>query len=284
VKNLERASKNCILCGSSERELLIEKEPWQVYRCVSCGLGFLDPRPSRIELTKLYSPEYCQKYFVEGGKPGTPEFKKRLRLESSRIRLFRGIKKTGTVLDIGCGYGYFLAACRERGYDIHGVDVSGYAVQHATEVAGIPVTIGELNEVDLPNESYDVITMWHALEHMPDPKQAISLTKRWLQKDGLLIVDVPNHAGTDAIKTWEDWVMWSLPYHFYHFTPSTLNTLLESCGFQVVRKKDYHSETVKAFWGKFPVISLFARLIARIYSGHSIAMVAKQAKRDIGEN
>lgn len=271
---MEKAPEKCILCGEEEKTLLIEKPPWAVYRCSSCGLGFLTPRPSKEEIQALYDQEYCEEYFVEGGKPGTAEFKKRIGLESSRIRFFRGLRKTGRVLDIGCGYGYFLAACREKGYEVHGIEFSGWALKHATEVLGIPVSVGNVSDIDLPENSFDVITMWHALEHVPEPDRVVRHVKRWLKKDGLFIVDVPNHEGTDAKMQWEDWVGWSLPYHYYHFTLGTLTELLKQCGLTVIKSKDYHSEVIKMKLKRIPIISLFARLIAKRYSGHSVAVVA----------
>ena len=93
--------------------------------------------------------------------------------------------------------------------------------------------------------------------------------------DGILIVDVPNHQGTDARKNWNEWVGWDLPYHFFHFTPQTLKRLLTECGFRVVKAKDYHSETVKKALKRIPVINIFARLISKMFSGHSIAVIAK---------
>lgn len=265
----------CILCGGRDRKILIEKDSWHVYRCSSCGLGFLDPRPSREDISKLYSKEYCEDYFIEGGEPDSPEFKKRLGLETHRVRFFRRIKRKGRILDIGCGYGYFLAACRNYGYDVHGLDISAWASQHATNNLGLSITVAEMDEAELPPQSFDVITMWHFLEHTPDPRKAILRAKDWLKKDGILIVDVPNHEGTDARKNWKDWVGWSLPYHFYHFTPQTLTMLLGMYGFRVVKAKDYHSGTVKMALKGFPGLNLFARPIAKLYSGHSVAVVAR---------
>jgi len=272
---MESAAKSCILCGDRDRKILIEKDSWHVYRCSSCGLGFLDPRPSREDISKLYSKEYCEDHFSEGGEPDSPEFKKRLGLETHRVRFFRRIKRKGRILDIGCGYGYFLAACRNYGYDVHGLDISAWASQHATKNLGLSITVAEMDEAELSLQSFDVITVWHFLEHTPDPRKAILRAKDWLKKDGILIVDVPNHEGTDARKNWKDWVGWSLPYHFYHFTPQTLTMLLGTCGFRVVKTKDYHSETVKMALKGFPGLSLFARPIAKLYSGDSIAVVAR---------
>ena len=191
------------------------------------------------------------------------------------FRFFSGIKSRGKILDIGCGYRYFLAACRKYGYDVQGLDFSDWAVQHTVKNVGVPVITGELNEVVLPAADFDVITMWHSLEHDSDPKNPIIRSKKWLKEDGILIIDVPNYEGTDAQKYGEHWNGWDLPYHFHHFTFETLKALLKICGFHVIKTKNYHSEAVKMNLKRFPVISIFARLIAKMYSGHSVAVVAE---------
>lgn len=275
---MEKAPEHCLLCGCRDRELLLEKDPWKVYRCSSCGLGFLDPRPSKEDLISLYSKQYCDEHFAVGGDPDSPEFRKRLSLETHRIRFFRGIKKRGKVLDIGCGYGYFLAACSNYGYEVQGLDISEWASHHATKKLGLPISIGHMNEMEFPPHCFDIITMWHFLEHTLDPRNAILRARDWLKGDGILIVDVPNHEGTDARKNWKAWDGWDLPYHFFHFTPQTLKGLLTECGFHVVRSKDYHSETVKQALKRIPVVSIFARRISKFYSGHSVAVLAELKK------
>ena len=273
---MEKAPELCILCGARDREALIKLGSWNVYKCSSCGLGFLDPRPSEEDMAELYNKEYCEKHFTGGGKFNSAEFKKRLNLETHRVQFFKKIKKEGKVLDVGCGYGYFLAACRTYGYDVHGLDISIWASQHAADKLGIPISYGLINTAELPRQSFDIITMWHFLEHTPNPRKAILKARDWLKNDGVLIIDVPNYEGTDARKNWKEWVGWDLPYHLYHFTPQTLQELLKICGFYVVKTKNYHSETVKVALKHIPVVNIFARLISKMYSGHSIAVVAKQ--------
>lgn len=270
---MEDAPKVCILCNSRDREPIIKKNQWQVYRCASCGLGFLDPRPSKKDLETLYTEKYFADQYDTGIEPDTPEFKRRLSQESHRIRFFSNIKQRGRVLDIGCGNGYFLAACQNRDYDVQGLDISDWAVQYATQKLGLSVKTGEINTVKLPSHSFDIITMWHFLEHTKNPLQTLLEVKNWLKKDGILVIDVPNYESTDALKNWGNWVGWQLPYHLYHFTPQTLKDLVGKCGFRVIKKKDYHSETIKMSLKGIPVVGLFARLIAKMYSGTSIAMV-----------
>jgi SAM-dependent methyltransferase len=254
----------------------MEKEGWQVFKCRGCGLGFLDPRPSQEELAQLYNQNYFETHCLQGGELGSESLKRRLRLEDWRLRIFGRFKRRGKVLDIGCGYGYFLAACREKGYQVHGIDCSGFAVRHATEKLELNVTIGALDEIDMPAHEFDLVTFWHCLEHMQDPRDALDKATAWLKTDGLLIIEVPNHEGTDARRIGPEWVGWSLPYHLFHFTLGSLSLLLEQRGFKIIKSSNFHSETIKTSLQRIPIISLLARPIATLYSGHSIAVVARR--------
>jgi len=273
---MERAEANCILCGGSKRSLLYRRENWTVYRCDACGLGFLDPRPDQDELNDLYRSGYFQSHYDEGLKADSPEMKRRLSQETHRIRFFRGLKRQGRLLDIGCGMGYFLFACRLYGYSVEGMDISADSAAYVRSELGVPVSVGTIGEVDYSPESFDVITMWHFLEHAREPARYLDKARQWLKADGILVVDVPNYRGTDARKMWERWTGWSLPYHFYHFTPETLKGLLEKHGFLTIRSKDYLSEHVKERLERTIILKPFARLIARCYSGHSFAVAARK--------
>jgi len=271
---MESAPETCILCQTSERELLIEKDGWTVHRCPTCGLGFLDPRPSESEIEGLYRSEYFSERYDGGIDPDSQQYLKRLSGEQHRTKFIKSVKRSGHLLDIGCGYGYFLDASRRKGYNVHGLDVSEWAAQYAVEKLGLSMTIGKIGDVDFPSPNFDIITMWHSLEHTPNPHMALQKAKSWLKKDGILVIDVPNYEGTDARKIWHEWDGWSLPYHYWHFTPKSLKQLLSQHGFTVVKHKDYHSDVVKENLKRIPIVNLFARLIAKLYSGTSVAVIA----------
>jgi methylase of polypeptide subunit release factors len=131
-----------MLCGSRERELLIERDPWKIYRYTSCGLGVLDPRPTDDELAELYNEDYFASQYDEGVEPGSPEFKKWLSLLEHRVQFFKSKKAKGKLLDIGCGNGYFLALCHSRGYEVQGIDISEWAAKYAAEMIGLTVHVG----------------------------------------------------------------------------------------------------------------------------------------------
>ena len=272
---MESAPETCILCQTSERELLIEKDGWTVHRCPTCGLGFLDPRPSESEIEGLYRRDYFSERYDGGIDPDSQQYLKRLSGEQHRTKFIKSVKRSGHLLDIGCGYGYFLDASRREGYNVHGLDVSEWAAQYAAEKLGLSMTIGKIGDVHFPSPNFDIITMWHSLEHTPNPHVALKKAKSWLKKDGILVIDVPNYEGTDARRIWHEWDGWSLPYHYWHFTPKSLKQLLSQHGFTVIKHKDYHSDVVKKKLKRIPIISLFARLIAKLCSGTSVAVIAK---------
>jgi SAM-dependent methyltransferase len=160
---MERAESKCILCNSSKRELLFRQGNWHVYKCSKCGLGLLDPQPSQNELYELYRSSYFHDKYDEGLEPGSPKMVRRLSQENHRIRFFRGLKKKGTILDIGCGMGYFLNACRAYGYHVEGIDISDDSASYVRETLNIPVMTGPFESLQYKSESIDIITMWKEL-------------------------------------------------------------------------------------------------------------------------
>ena len=276
---MEKAPRECILCGGTDRVPLAGDGQWTVHKCAGCGLGVLDPRPDPAELGQLYRESYFVSHYENVLPPGSEGMRRRLSQERHRVDFFRRHKSAGKVLDIGSGRGYFLEACRLRGYDVVGFDVSDDAAASVRDTFGIAVKTGEMRDDLFEPGSLDVVTLWHALEHTPDPRVPLRLAWKWLSPDGVLVVDVPNHESTDARSIGNAWDGWSLPYHFFHFTPSSLEELLARNGFRSLEAKTYHSEYVKGRLKKIPLVSLLARPIAKLYTGTSVAIVARKTGR-----
>jgi SAM-dependent methyltransferase len=276
---MEWAPGECVLCGGTDRVLLLREGEWTVHKCTGCGLGVLDPRPDPGELGQLYRESYFVSHYENVLPPGSGGMRRRLSQERHRVDFFRRYKSAGKVLDIGSGRGYFLEACRLHGYDVVGFDVSDDAAASVRDTLGIAVKTGEMREDLFEPGSLDLVTMWHALEHTSDPRVPLRFAWKWLSPDGILVVDVPNHESTDARRIGNAWDGWSLPYHFFHFTPSSLEGLLARCGFQVLGSKTYHSEYIKERLKRVPLLGLLARPIAKLYTGTSVAFVAKKSVR-----
>jgi len=271
----EKLPSGCAVCGNDSGIVLMRHQDWRVLACTRCGLGVLDPRPSPEDLHTLYEAEYFREQYDGGLAPDSAAFRKRLRSEDHRVRFIRKAGRTGKVLDMGCGYGYFLAAARNAGYEAAGYDISPWVARYASETLGIPLTTGPLAPELFPPKHFDIISMWHFLEHTPDPNRTLITAARWLKPSGALVIDVPNYQGTDASKCGKSWVGWQIPYHLYHFSPPSLKGLLERHGFQIRASKTYHSEVVKEKLGRIPVFRWAARPIAKWYSGTSIAVIAR---------
>jgi len=276
---MEKAPGECILCGGTDRVPLASHGQWTVRKCTGCGLGVLDPRPDPAELGELYRESYFESHYENVLTPGSDGMRRRLSQERHRVDFFRRYQSAGKVLDVGSGRGYFLEACRLRGYDVVGFDVSDDAAASVRDTLGIAVKTGEMREDLFEPGTLDVVTMWHSLEHTSDPRVPLRLAWQWLSPDGILVVDVPNHESTDARKIGAAWDGWSLPYHFFHFTPATLDGILARNGFRPLKAKTYHSEYVKRRLKRIPLVSLLARPIAKLYTGTSVAVVARKTDR-----
>jgi SAM-dependent methyltransferase len=133
------------------------------------------------------------------------------------------------LVDAGAGRGRFVAAALARGYDALGVEPSLREVDPGLPMLGVP-----LGEADIAPGSVDAVTLWHVLEHLPDPAAALAVLHEWLGVGGVLLVGVPNLASWQARLGGGRWYHLDLPRHRVHFTVSGVSSLLRSSGFEVV--------------------------------------------------
>jgi ubiquinone/menaquinone biosynthesis C-methylase UbiE len=150
----------------------------------------------------------------------------------SKIKLVEGfLQANGSVLDIGCGTGEFLLATQKKGWESTGVEISTVAKQ-LSENKLIKVYDDSLH---LADNSFDVITMWHVLEHVYDVDAQISELKRLLKQDGTLIIAVPNHKSFDAKHYGRHWAGYDVPRHLLHFSKNSIKILFEKHGCRLVQ-------------------------------------------------
>ncbi|HWS16154.1 MAG TPA: class I SAM-dependent methyltransferase, partial [Candidatus Methylomirabilis sp.] len=147
--------------------------------------------------------------------------------------ILRRVPGPGSFLDVGCGRGLLPALFLERGWRASGTQLSRTAAEAARRRYGVEVAVGELPELPLPAEGYDVVTFFHVLEHLDRPEAYLVKARELLVPAGLLVVEVPNFAspgfrilGTRNFCT-------DYPNHLVFFTPDTLRRLLLRCGFSV---------------------------------------------------
>jgi SAM-dependent methyltransferase len=154
-----------------------------------------------------------------------------------RVARVRALAPSGRLLDVGCGRGHFLLTARAAGYEVSGVDVSEGAVGYARKHFGLNADTRTLRDVAETGARFDVVTLWHVLEHFVDPMQALESVGRVLAPGGLLVVEVPNLHSLKFVLAGKKWVGGNHPlYHRTFFTAQTLRLMLVRAGFVGARR------------------------------------------------
>ena len=233
--------KACPICGHASFfsrghfvDHMVSKEIFEIQECENCRVLFTSPRPKDEDLGKYYeSNEY-----LSHTDSSRTFFEKVYRLIKNialqkKERLIRKFSPTGAnLVDYGCGTGEFLSTCREKGWVVKGFEPSQKAAEIARLKNEVPVEDPSVF-VDLQDRSLDVITLWHVLEHLPDPVEKMEMFHMKLRDQGKLIIAVPNHESYDAQVYGKDWAAWDVPIHLFHFSKSSMNFLAEKSGFKV---------------------------------------------------
>ncbi|MGH7856048.1 MAG: class I SAM-dependent methyltransferase [Candidatus Binatia bacterium] len=162
----------------------------------------------------------------------------------------------GRLLDVGCGPGLLLDEARRRGWSVQGVEASEAPAAIARERFSLPVFSGPLEEAPLPAESFDAVTFFDVLEHVPDPRRVLDHAVRLLRPGGLLVAQSPNLESLMARLTGEKWRWYFLPQHLHHFTPATMEKLLRTAGLVPVRTLtwDAHEEFAANLQDRFATL------------------------------
>ncbi|MFA5890215.1 MAG: class I SAM-dependent methyltransferase [Actinomycetota bacterium] len=235
----------CPICRESSVDLKATPKPYTFYRCRACGVYFADPRPKPEQTGELHTDAY----YAGGARPDEDVHE----AASNEVAAYRSrellelLGRPGRLLDVGCGTGFFLAAARDVGWQVQGVEPSAAAANHASAVFGVPVWEGFLEEAQFPDGSFDVITLIHVLEHLPDPRSLIKESRRLLAPGGILRIAVPNARGllyaayniVHRLRGRYGRTKFSCslfpPFHVFAWDAGSLRTLLEMEGFAIQR-------------------------------------------------
>jgi 2-polyprenyl-3-methyl-5-hydroxy-6-metoxy-1,4-benzoquinol methylase len=231
----------CPVCQKTQFSSFIEckdhtvsHETFELVACDACGFVFTNPQPAPHELANYYESDA---YISHSNKTQNPidwlykiSRAFTLRWKYELIRKY-SIKKPYTVLDFGCGTGSFLRECIRHKMKIAGVEPSDTARQHARTITGDAVH----DDLAKISGQFDVITLWHVLEHISQLTQTLDSLIHLLDKDGTMFIAVPNLKSLDAAAYGEYWAAYDVPRHLWHFSRTSMEHLLRNRGLKLIR-------------------------------------------------
>lgn len=210
---------------SSGDEILVD----QLVRCRSCGLQYLTPRLKSDVVITGYS-EGTDEVFISQNAARERTFAKNLDL------IERLVSQKGRILDIGTAGGAFLGIAKQRGWEVAGCEPNRWLAEWGSGHYGITIQPGTIFDMQLPDASFDVVTLWDVLEHTPDPKSVLLECRRLLKPEGLLVVNYPDIGASISRLMGRKWVF-LLSVHLYYFTVETIQKMLAETGFETTKMK-----------------------------------------------
>ena len=234
-------TSQCPACGETTQspflkciDHTVSHETFSIVTCTRCQFAFTNPYPDPSKLGDYY---LSTAYISHSSRPTNLIDHAYLLARRQTLKWKTGLVKTYSaansknLLDYGCGTGDFLSACKLKGWNITGVEPSAIAKQIAVEKTGqaIHSTIDEL-----PPSTFDTITLWHVLEHVPDLYRLLSTLGKKLTQTGTIFIAVPNRSSWDANYYKQTWAGYDVPRHLWHFRQKDMQTIVNAHSLNVV--------------------------------------------------
>jgi len=238
-------TQNCIVCNSSNfikflepKDYFFTDEQFYIYKCNDCGFKFTTPVPSPDDIVRYYK---SANYVSHSDKNKGLFFKvyqkvKNINLKN-KYKLIQSYSVKGKILDYGCGTGDFLRLFKNHGWDCKGLEQDEDTRAYASTKQGFE--IGKPTDIEkMQPDSYDVITLWHVLEHIHDINTKLNQFENLLKPSGVLVIAVPNADSFDARHYGKYWAAYDVPRHLYHFSQNTLEQLLKKHQLEIIATKN----------------------------------------------
>lgn len=241
-----KKDNTCFICGNPaafkvlHRGLVVEGEPYDIEYCEACALARTYPFLDAGKLKEIYSSAVYR-------EDDSTRFFSPIEKVIKVIRVWRckdveALSKKGAILDVGCGRGDFPALMAERGWRATGIELDKRVETRGKGVNGLTLKSGSLDDITFPDASFDAVTFWHVFEHLKNPGWAVGECRRILKDGGLLVIAVPNAGSLQASLTGRHWFHLDPPFHLYHYSLKSLETILIKNGFEVVKVKHFSFE------------------------------------------
>jgi len=226
----------CPLCGSDKGNPLFEWRTRRMVRCAGCSLVYRNPRPTLADVRGAYTAEQIDQNLEERvGRRRSHQFRRFLDSFPDR---------PGRLLDIGCGYGFFLKMAGEYGWEAVGVDLNPKGIAYAKERLRVNAILGDLRDIHFPDDSFDLVTLWNVVECVPDPLELLRHLGPVLREGGTVFIRTQNEPWqllsfrlTSVLprlgwnSMFEKRPFPSFVFHLSSFSRPTLRLLIENAGF-----------------------------------------------------
>lgn len=240
----------CPICNSSvfskfltTQDYFLTEQKFVINQCVGCGFKFTNPRPALDDLPKYYeSTEYISHSNADKGLINRIYQIVRTHTLKSKARLINTYVREGQILDIGCGTGEFLNTMKQNNFVATGIEPNQDARKYAKRKYRL-VVYDEVDIFGLSKNHFDVITLWHVLEHVYNLNERISQLKELITEDGILVVALPNPSSWDAKHYGKFWAAYDCPRHLYHFDQPAVKNLFNNYGFEIINQKPMYFDS-----------------------------------------
>lgn len=226
----------CYLC-KNETIKLFEKNGYNIYKCSKCLLCQTDLKQN---YHSFVAEHYSKGYFTGNPKQSAyVDYKDDKYLITKNLSCFLQhilpYKKNGKLLDVGCAMGYFLDIANQYGFETYGFDPSTYATDEAKKNHANRIKVGTIDKVKYPDNFFDVITLFDVFEHLENPLRDIQRVKKWLKKDGIIVIATGDTKSKMAKILNRRWTFYSTPQHLFFFNQENMTTLLEDANLKPVQ-------------------------------------------------
>jgi len=277
--DFEMEEVDCPICEKSGVDPLHLEGSFQMVRCPSCQFIFLNPRPTAESLHHFY-----QTYLPEE-ESSIESWEKMMKPVFNRAaNLLERYRKSGRLLDVGTGFGFFVTEMKNKGWEAAGVEISQKALEYARNVLGLTILPGPLEKVGFPNNHFDAVTAFYVIEHLPFPMAFFRECYRILKPGGLLLLRYPH---TTPIKNFLRFLgiknhLYDLPAHLCDFSPKIIQECLEKVGFEKCQHSiggytlpgDFGKRTSSILFGSFAEASFYLSGKRFLFPGVSKTIVA----------
>jgi 2-polyprenyl-3-methyl-5-hydroxy-6-metoxy-1,4-benzoquinol methylase len=190
--------------------------------------------PAAEEVPAVYDKDFFDTAYSGLESDGRKQRYVYLNFRNKLEQIEKRVGRRGKLLDVGCSFGFFLDAARQRGWSVEGVDISSYAAKYASCRFKLSVQNAAVTEARFAPQAFDVITLWEVVEHLPRPVEALRHLSRFLTDDGIMVFGTPNVASYLAMLQGKRWRNWEPPAHLLYFSPQSMNRLFEECNLKMI--------------------------------------------------